>query len=147
MAAKSKESEGLGEGKDVLRVGLGEVLRELRKEGEPRLSQTELSAQAGLPSNAVGDLERGDRTIKGEELKSICKVLGLQIKVFMARVNKAQLRALGEPEPDEEPEGAASARLPDFYLTVALAGRTPEEVIQMLHKAMKAGAPVKPEEG
>ncbi|MFL6291815.1 MAG: helix-turn-helix domain-containing protein [Thermoanaerobaculia bacterium] len=131
----------------MLRVGLGVALRELRKEGEPRLSQAELSARAGLPSNAIGDMERGGRTIKGEELKSICKVLGLQIKVFMERVKKTQLRAMGEPEADEEPDGAASAGLPDFYLTVALAGRTPEEVIQMLHKAMKAGSPVKPEKG
>jgi transcriptional regulator with XRE-family HTH domain len=146
MAAKSKQSEGSGEGKDVLRVGFGDALRECRKEVKPRLSQVELSVRAELPSNAIGDLERGERTIKGPELKSICRVLGLPVPVFMARVNKAQLRALGEPESSEGPNGTASARLPDLYLTMALGANTPEEVIRMIHKMIKASGPARPEE-
>lgn len=144
MAAKSKQSEGSEEGRDVLRVGLGEVLRESRKEIKPKLTQAELSARAGLPSNAIGDLERGERTIKGEELKSICKVLGIQIKVFMEKVKRAQLRAMGEPESSDEPQD--TARLPDFFLTVPFAGGKAEDVIRMVDRVLKARKPASPED-
>jgi transcriptional regulator with XRE-family HTH domain len=146
MAAKSNQSEGSGEGKDVLRVGLGEVLRECRTEIKPKLTQAELSARAQLPSNAIGDLERGERTIKGEELKNICKVLGIQVRAFMERVKEAQLRALGEPASSKDLDGTASARVPDLYLTMALAGNTPEEAIRMMHRIIKARRPESPEE-
>jgi transcriptional regulator with XRE-family HTH domain len=147
MAAKSKQSEDPEEGKDVLRVGLGVALRECRKQVEPKLTQAELSARAGLPSNAIGDLERGERAIKGEELKSICKVLGIQLKAFMERVVKEQLRALGEPKSAEELDGgAASAKVPDLYLTMALAGNTPEEAIRIMHRMIRARGPASPED-
>lgn len=147
MAAKSKQPEESGEGKDVLHVGLGVALRECRKEFKPGLTQAELSAQAELPSNAVGDLERGDRAIKGDELKSICKVLGVPLRVFMERVTKAQLKALGEPETDGELEDPASDRIPDFYLTVPFAGGKAEDVIRMVDRVIKARRPMSPEEG
>ncbi len=146
MAGKSKQAEESGEGKDVLRVGFGEVLREYRKGIKPKLSQAELSARAELPTNAIGDLERGERTIKTGELKSICKVLSIPVKVFMKRVLKAQLEALGEPDSSEALDRADSAKVPDLYLTVALGGSTPEDVIRMMHKMIRAGAPASPEE-
>src|SRR5688572_14267789 len=98
MAAKTNQSEASEEGRDLLRVAFGDVLRDCRKDSKPKLSQAVLSAQAELPSNAIGDLERGERVIKAGELKRICKVLGIPVKVFMERVNRAQLKALGEPE-------------------------------------------------
>ena len=147
MAAKSKQSEGAEEGRDVLRVGLGEVLREQRREIKPRLTQAELSARAGLPSNAIGDLERGERTIKGEELKSICKVLGIRVNVFMEKVKRAQLRALGEVGAGEGLDEVAVAKAPDqLYLTLALAGRNVEDVIRMVHRMINASGPASPEE-
>lgn len=146
MAAKSKQSEESGEGRDLLRVGLGEALRECRKEFKPGLTQAELSAQAELPSNAIGDLERGERTIKGDELKSICQVLGVPLRVFMERATRAQLKALGEPEPSAELAEAAADRIPDFYLTVPFAGGRAEDVIRMVDRVIKARRPASPED-
>lgn len=142
MAAKS---EGAEENRDVLRVGLGKTLRDYRKKMKPRLTQTQLSAQAELPSTAVGDMERGDRTIKGPELKSICNVLGVEVKDFMERVKKAQLRAMGEPE-SEEPEEAPSAKAPDFYVTVPVMGGNLDGVVKALHRMIKARRPANPED-
>lgn len=146
MAERSQQLEESGEGRDVLRVGLGLALRECRKEFKPGVTQAELSAEAELPSNAIGDLERGDRTIKGDELKSICKILGIRVNVFMDRVKKAQLRAMGEPESSEEIQDAASTKLPDFYLTVPVAGGKAEDVIRMLGRVIKAHRPASPED-
>lgn len=146
MAARSRQSEESGEERDVLRVGLGDALREVRKEAESKLTQAELSARAGLPSNAIGDLERGERTIKGEELKSICKVLGIQVNVFMDRVKKAQLRAMGEPDSSDELQAAASGTIPDFFLTVPFAGGRAEDVIRMVDRVIKARRPASPED-
>ncbi|HWN45329.1 MAG TPA: helix-turn-helix transcriptional regulator [Thermoanaerobaculia bacterium] len=147
MAAKSKQSEETGEGKDLLRVAFGRVLREYRNEIKPKVRQAVLSARAGLPSNAIGDLERGERTIKAGELKSICKVLGVSVKVFMNRVQRAQLKALGEPESVESLDEAASTKAPDqLYLTLALAGRNVEDVIRMVHRMINASGSPNPEE-
>jgi transcriptional regulator with XRE-family HTH domain len=147
MAVKSKQSEESGEGKDLLRVAFGEVLREYRKEIKPKVRQAVLSARAGLPSNAIGDLERGERMIKSGELKSICKVLGVSVKVFMDKVQRAQLKALGEPESGEGLDEAASAKAPDqLYLTLALAGRNVEDVIRMVHRMINASGSPSPEE-
>ncbi|MFP5288480.1 MAG: helix-turn-helix domain-containing protein [Thermoanaerobaculia bacterium] len=146
MAAKSKQGEGAGEEKDVLRVGLGEALREFRKGSPLKLSQGELSTQAGLPWNAIGDLERGERAIKGDELKSICQVLGVPLRAFMERVTRAQLKALGEPEAGEEAEDATPAALPDFYLTVPFAGGKAEDIIRMVDRMIKARRPASPED-
>ncbi len=140
----SEESPESGDVKDVLRVGLGGALRECRKEFKPKLTQAELSAQAELPSNAVGDLERGDRAIKGDEVKSICKALGIQVNVFMERVKKAQLRAMGEPDSSPEPQDAD--RLPDFYLTLPFAGGKAEDVIRIVDRVIKARRPASPED-
>jgi transcriptional regulator with XRE-family HTH domain len=147
MAAKSKQSEASEEGRDLLRVAFGDVLRDCRKDSKPKLSQAVLSAQAGLPSNAIGDLERGERVIKAGELKRICKILGISVKVFMERVNKAQLKALGEPESGEGLDEAASAKTPDqLYLTLALAGRNVGDVIRMVHRMINASGLPSPEE-
>lgn len=145
MAAKSNPSEGNGEGKDVLRVGLGLVLRDYRKKRKPGLTQAQLSAQARLPSTAVGDLERGERTIKGEELKSICAVLGVAVKDFMERVKRAQLRAMGEPE-GEEPGEADALRSPDIYVTVPVKEGDLDGAIRVLHRMIKARRPASPED-
>jgi len=145
MAAKPNSSTGAGEGRDVLRVGLGEVLRDYRKKMKPRLTQGQLSAQAQLPSTAVGDLERGERVIKGPELKSLCKVLGVEVKDFMERVKRAQLRAMGEAV-DEEPEEAAAAKAPEFYVTLPVTDGDLDGVIRVLHSAIKARRPVRPED-
>lgn len=145
MAAKSNPSEGAGEGKDVLRMGLGEVLRDYRKKLRPGLTQAQLSAQAQLPPTAIGDLERGERTIKGPELKSICRVLGVEVKEFMERVKKAQLRAMGEPE-GEEAEEAGSAKAPDLYLTVPVTDGDLDGMIKVLHRMIRARRPASPED-
>lgn len=145
MAAKSNLSEGDEEGKDVLRVGLGEALRDFRKRLMPGLTQAQLSAQAQLPSTAVGDLERGERTIKGPELQSICRILGVEVKDFMEAVKKAQLRAMGEPEGEETGE-AAAAKAPDLYLTVPVTDGDLDGMIKVLHRMIKARRPASPED-
>src|SRR5262245_1503906 len=137
MAAKSNSSPETGEGRDVLRVGLGAVLRDYRKKMKPRLTQDQLSAQAQLPSTAVGDLERGERAIKGAELKSLCKVLGVEVKDFMERVKRAQLQAMGESV-DEELEEAAAAKTPELYVTMAVTDGDLDSAIRVLHSAIKA---------
>lgn len=121
-------------------MGLGKTLRDYRKKMKPRLTQSQLSAHAQLPSTAVGDLERGERTIKGAELKSICKVLGVEVKDFMERVKRAQLRAMGEPE-GGEPEEAASAKAPDLYLTVPVMDGDLDGLVRVLHRMIKARRP------
>ena len=145
MAEKSNLSEGDGEGKDVLRVGLGEALRDFRKRLKPGLTQAQLSAQAQLPSTAVGDLERGERTIKGPELKSICSILGVEVKDFMEGVKKAQLRAMGEPESEEDDE-AAFTKVPDLYVTVPVTDGDLDGMIKVLHRMIKARRPASPED-
>lgn len=92
MAARSRTSE-VDEGKDLLRTALGSVLRNRRKR-VPKLSQVSLSIQAGLPANAVGDLERGVRTIKQDEVIRLCMGLGVLTETFMAEVSSAQIEAL-----------------------------------------------------
>ena len=66
---------------------------------QPGLTQQGLSASAGLPLNAVGDLERGLRAIKGKELKAIWRVLGISIPEFLEDVKLALIKAL-QPEND-----------------------------------------------
>lgn len=92
MAARSRTSE-VDEGKDLLRTALGTVLRERRKR-VPKLSQMSLAIKAGLPANAVGDLERGVRTIKEDELIRLCIELDIPTEAFLAEVSSAQVRAL-----------------------------------------------------
>ena len=120
-------------------------MRACRKR-KPKLSQTILSAQAGLPSNAIGDLERGERTIKAQELKNICKALEIPIKVFLAEVNNAQLRALGEPETTSSSQLGRSetAQEPDlFYFGVAVArsGGDLGSMVKTLHRMIKEQGP------
>lgn len=136
MVARSKRSEESEGGKDLLRVAFGDVLRDYRK-SKPKLSQTVLSAQAGLPSNAIGDLERGERTVKAEELKSICKVLEVPVKAFLRKLQSAQLKALGETEESEEVAGFEPALETDlFYFGVAVmrSGGKPDDLVKILHK-------------
>lgn len=146
MAAKSKQSEESGDGKDLLRVAFGRVLRECRKEIRPKLSQAELSVRAQLPSNAIGDLERGERTIKAGELKRICQELGISARTLLERVKREQLKALGEPESEDLDETPPAKAQNQFYLTVALAGSKPEEILRIMHRMILARGPVGPDD-
>ncbi|HET9225690.1 MAG TPA: helix-turn-helix transcriptional regulator [Thermoanaerobaculia bacterium] len=103
----------------MLQAAFGEVLRGYRKRMEPRPTQAQLSALAGLPATVIGDLERGWRTVKGPELTRICRALGVRVGDFLAEVMKAQLLALGESV-DEKP--AEEAKALDLYLTVPFQG-------------------------
>ena len=118
MVEESEPAEESGEGKDVLLAQLGKVLRDHRKKMKPRPNQAQLSAMAGLSPTAVGDLERGERTVKGPELVPICRALGIGVRDFLVEVMKAQLLALGEPV-DEEP---AAKQAPPVYLNVPFMG-------------------------
>lgn len=109
MAARSRIREIDAE-TDVLQIALGSVIRNHRKR-QPKLSQMGLSIQAGLPANAVGDLERGARAINGKELVRICAQLGVPIEIFMEEVKSAQVKALRPL--DEEIRGASEGRRPE----------------------------------
>ena len=109
MAARSRNREIDAEN-DVLQIALGSVIRSHRKR-QPKLSQMGLSIQAGLPANAVGDLERGARAINGKELVRICAQLGVSIEIFMEEVKSAQVKALRPL--DEEVRGTSEGRHPE----------------------------------
>lgn len=109
MAARSRNREIDAEN-DVLQIALGSVIRSHRKR-QPKLSQMGLSIQAGLPANAVGDLERGARAINGKELVRICAQLGVSIEIFMEEVKSAQVKALRPL--DEEVRGTPEGRHPE----------------------------------
>ena len=136
MAEKSKTSEESGEGKDVLLVAFGEVLRDYRKSLDPWPTQARLSSLAGLSPSVIGDLERGERTVKGPELVSICRALGIPVRDFLVTVMKAQLLALGEPM-DEKPAEEAAAKAPNIYLTVPFTGGDLSNTVDFLHDLIK----------
>lgn len=132
MVETAKPSEESGEGKDVLLVAFGEVLRDYRKRMEPRPNQAQLSAMAGLAGTAIGDLERGERTVKGPELVPICRALGVRVRDFLLDVMKAQLLAVGEAV-DEEP---APKQAPPVYLNVPFMGDL-DSTVQVLRDVIK----------
>lgn len=150
MAARANRSEGTeGGGRDPLLIAFGDVLRDFRK-SRTELTQAQLSARAGLPSNAIGDLERGERTVKAEELKSICKVLQVGVRLFLEKVLLEQLAALGERAEGEEIEGAEPAQEPEllyFGVAVARSGGKPEDFVKILHRMIKMRGPVDGKEG
>lgn len=117
----------------MLQAAFGEVLRDHRKRMAPRPTQAQLSALAGLSPTVIGDLERGERTVKGPELVGICRALGVRVGDFLASVMEAQLRALGEPL-DEKP--AEEWKAPDIYLTLPFRG-DPESVVRVLYDVIK----------
>lgn len=106
MAARSRRVASGEVEPDFLRTSLGGVLRSWRRR-QPGLTQQELSAKAGLPLNAVGDLERGVRAIKGKELKAIWRELGVSVPAFLEDVKLAQIKAL-QPGKDEGSDDAGS---------------------------------------
>lgn len=135
MVEKSKpseESEESEEGKDVLLVAFGEVLRDYRKRMEPRPTQSRLSKLAGLTPTVIGDLERGERTVKGPELVPICRALGVRVRDFLVDVMKAQLLALGEAV-DEEP---AAKQTPPVYISVPFTGDL-DSTLRCVHDMIK----------
>lgn len=77
---------------DLFVDSLGEVLRSRRR--RLNLSQQVLSVKAGLAPHVVGNLERGNRTLRAHELVQICAALGVPSAVFLEEVKKAQLKAL-----------------------------------------------------
>jgi transcriptional regulator with XRE-family HTH domain len=78
---------------DLFLASLGEVLRRLRK--QTGMSQHVLSIEAGLASNAVGDLERGNRAIQAQELVWICNALSIPVPRFLEEVTAAaQIKAV-----------------------------------------------------
>lgn len=77
---------------DLFVDSLGEVLRNRRK--RMNLSQQVLSVKAGLAPHVVGNLERGNRTLRAHELVRICAALNVPSAIFLEEVKKAQLKAL-----------------------------------------------------
>ena len=77
---------------DLFVSSLGEVLRSRRR--RMNLSQQVLSVKAGLGPHVVGNLERGNRTLRAHELVRICIALNVPSSVFLEEVKKAQLKAL-----------------------------------------------------
>lgn len=77
---------------DLFVNSLGEVLRSRRR--RMNLSQQVLSVKAGLAPHVVGNLERGNRTLRAHELVRICIALNVPSSVFLEEVKKAQLKAL-----------------------------------------------------
>jgi transcriptional regulator with XRE-family HTH domain len=115
MAARSRRA-GAAESKDPLRLAIGSLIKS-RRSGFRDLTQVALSTKAGLPSNAVGDLERGNRSIEGEELVRICIELDVPVLVFLEELRKSLARDLGRIEqrlleqrgkrsPEREPRSA-----------------------------------------
>lgn len=145
MGEKSKPSDESGEGKDVLLVAFGEVLRDYRKRMDPWPAQAQLSALAGLSPTVIGDLERGERTVKGPELVGICRALGVRVGDFLLDVRKAQLLALGEPV-DEKPAEGTSAKAPVVYINVPFMGDL-DRTVQVLHDVIKRFPKPEDEEG
>jgi transcriptional regulator with XRE-family HTH domain len=126
MAARSRRA-GAAESKDPLRLAIGSVIKTWRS-GIRDLTQVALSTKAGLPSNAVGDLERGNRSIEGEELVRICIELDVPVLVFLEELKRSLARDLGRIEqslleqrgkrtPDWEPRATEPIELedPDMY--------------------------------
>jgi transcriptional regulator with XRE-family HTH domain len=126
MAARSRRA-GAAESKDPVRLAVGSLIKS-RRNGIRDLTQVALSTKAGLPANAVGDLERGNRSIEGEELVRICIELDVPVLVFLEELRKSLARDLGRIEqrlleqrgkrsPDREPRTAEPIELedPDMY--------------------------------
>jgi transcriptional regulator with XRE-family HTH domain len=122
MAARSRRA-GAAESKDPVRLAVGSLIKS-RRSGVRDLTQVALSTKAGLPANAVGDLERGNRSIEGEELVRICIELDVPVLVFLEELRKSLARDLGRIEqrlleergkrsPDREPRSAEPIELED----------------------------------
>jgi transcriptional regulator with XRE-family HTH domain len=72
---------------------LGSLIKS-RRNGFRDLTQIALSTKAGLPPNAVGDLERGNRSIEGEELVRICIALEIPVDSFLGDFKEALAKTL-----------------------------------------------------
>lgn len=102
---------------DLFVDSLGEVLRSRRK--RMNLSQQVLSVRAGLAPHVVGNLERGNRTLRAHELVRICDALNVRSDIFLEEVKKAQLKAL-HPIEEEFRKSRASQPKSDAPGEVAL---------------------------
>jgi transcriptional regulator with XRE-family HTH domain len=92
---------------DPLLKSIGEVLRRRRK--GRGMSQQALAAAAGFTPGAVGELERGTRTIRSQEIVRLCLVLDIAVPDFLEEVKAAQVRAL-RPIEDHVRSGLANQR-------------------------------------
>jgi transcriptional regulator with XRE-family HTH domain len=81
MAARSRRGGGSGESKDPVQQTLAGLVKSRRS--YRGLTQAVLSTKAGLPRNAVGDFERGNRRVDGEELVKLCIELGVSVDDFL----------------------------------------------------------------
>lgn len=68
----------------------GQVLREHRE--RKGWSQMTLAAEAGLHLNAIGNLERGERSPSLQTLFLICRALGIPVARLVADIEKARPR-------------------------------------------------------
>ena len=64
----------------------GQVVREARK--KQRLSQEALAGRCGLHHNAIGLLERGERTPNLDTILAIAKGLDMNASTLIARVER-----------------------------------------------------------
>ena len=71
-------------GKDRDLVALGSNVRRIR--GEDGLTQEELAARAGLSTNYIGEIERGQRNPSVKVLFAVAKALKVQPSALFAGV-------------------------------------------------------------
>jgi transcriptional regulator with XRE-family HTH domain len=113
MAARSRKAGGSDESKDPMRLTIGSLIKGRRNQIRD-LTQVALSAKAGLPSNAVGELERGNRRLEGEELVRLCIELDVPVDDFLDDFKVALAKSLGpiEQRLRAQREGRAPDRAP-----------------------------------
>jgi transcriptional regulator with XRE-family HTH domain len=61
---------------DITNQKIGKHLRQIRRDSH--LTQTELAKKAGMPTNTLARLERGEHRISSESAEKLAKALGVK---------------------------------------------------------------------
>jgi len=134
---------------DPIRQVWANVVGARRRMRSDKLTQQSLSSKAGLPSTAVGALERGTREITTEELVRIAIALDIpaevlieDFKVGLAEAVRPVEERLGGKPRRKSPDGSAESQGPDEYvmaLTVARIGGNEDDLVRTIRKMLTSG--------
>jgi transcriptional regulator with XRE-family HTH domain len=134
---------------DPIRQVWAKVVGARRRMRSDKLTQQGLSSKAGLPSIAVGALERGTREVTLEQLVRIAVALDIPAEVLIEEFKAGLVEAMrpveerlgGKPK-RKSPDGSAESQGLDEYVMavmVARIGGNEDDLVRMIRKMLTSG--------